>query len=71
MTGNTPIGDGKNRLNPIHGADMAQLCADAVASSETEVPAGRPVIYSQNEIAELAFSVLKKPQDHPDSGLDG
>jgi uncharacterized protein YbjT (DUF2867 family) len=55
------IGDGKNRLNPIHGADLAQVCADAVAGSDAEVPAGGPIVYSQNEIAELAFSILDKP----------
>jgi uncharacterized protein YbjT (DUF2867 family) len=55
------IGDGKNRLNPIHGADLACACADALTSSAAEVPAGGPVVYTQNEIAELAFSVLEKP----------
>ncbi len=55
------FGDGENRLNPIHGADLARICADALTGSDTEVPAGGPVVYSQNEIAELAFSVLDKP----------
>ena len=55
------IGDGKNRLNPIHGADLANVCAEALTGGDAEVPAGGPVIYSQNEIAELAFSVLGKP----------
>jgi len=55
------IGDGEKHLNPIHGADLAQVCADAVTGSNAEVPAGGPIIYSQNEIAELAFSILGKP----------
>ena len=55
------IGDGKKRLNPIHGADLAHVCAEAITGSDAEVPAGGPVVYSQNEIAELAFSVLGKP----------
>jgi uncharacterized protein YbjT (DUF2867 family) len=55
------IGDGEKRLNPIHGADLAQICADAVTGGDAEIPAGGPIIYSQNEIAELAFSVLGKP----------
>lgn len=54
------FGDGKKRLNPIHGADLARVCVDAVNGSESEVPAGGPVIYSQNEIVELAFSTLGK-----------
>ena len=55
------IGDGKKHLNPIHGADLARVCADAVTGSDAEVPAGGPVVYSQNEIAALAFSVLGQP----------
>jgi len=55
------IGDGKNRLNPIHGADLANVCAEAITGRDAEVPAGGPVVYSQNEIAGLAFSILGKP----------
>lgn len=55
------IGDGKNRLNPIHGADLAPVCADAITGNDPEVPAGGPAIYSQNEVAELAFSILGEP----------
>jgi uncharacterized protein YbjT (DUF2867 family) len=55
------IGDGTKRLNPIHGADLANVCAEAIIGSDAEVPAGGPVVYSQNEIAEMAFSILGKP----------
>jgi len=55
------IGDGRKRLNPIHGADLVNVCAEAAVGVAAEVPAGGPVVYSQNEIAELAFSVLGKP----------
>ena len=55
------IGKGTNKCNPIHGADLAQVCADAVTGGDAEVPAGGPIIYSQNEIAELAFSILDRP----------
>lgn len=55
------VGDGKKRLNPIHGADLACVCAEALTGADAEVPAGGPVVYSQNEIAKLAFSVLGKP----------
>ena len=55
------IGDGKKHLNPIHGADLARVCAEAITSRDAEVPAGGPVVYSQNDIAELAFSILGKP----------
>jgi uncharacterized protein YbjT (DUF2867 family) len=55
------IGDGTKRLNPIHGADLANVCAEAIIGSDAEVPAGGPVVYSQNEIAEMAFSIRGKP----------
>jgi uncharacterized protein YbjT (DUF2867 family) len=55
------IGDGRRHLNPIHGADLACVCAETIIGDAPEVPAGGPVIYSQNEIAELAFSILGRP----------
>jgi uncharacterized protein YbjT (DUF2867 family) len=54
------IGEGKNRLNPIHGADLAKVCVDAVTSNDDEIPVGGPIIYRQKEIAELAFATLEK-----------
>lgn len=56
------VGNGNNRLNPIHGADLAEVCVDAVESSESEIPVGGPDIFSQNEIAAIAFSVLDRRQ---------
>ena len=45
------IGNGENRINPIHGADLAKVCVDTVDSKENEVPMGGPVTYSIQEIA--------------------
>lgn len=57
------IGNGENKINPIHGADLAKVCVDATEGKENEVPAGGPVTYSVREIAELALSTLgKKPK---------
>ena len=57
------LGSGQSRLNPIHGSDLAQVCLDAVDSSETEVSVGGPDIYSYEEAANLAFKVVgKKPR---------
>jgi uncharacterized protein YbjT (DUF2867 family) len=57
------IGNGTNKLNPIHGADLAKVCVDAVTGKEHEIPIGGPVTYSTREIAELAFSILgEKPK---------
>jgi uncharacterized protein YbjT (DUF2867 family) len=54
------IGKGENHLNPIHGADLAEVCVAAVEGKADEVAAGGPSIYSQREIAELAFAALHK-----------
>lgn len=57
------FGDGEHKMNPIHGADLALICVNAVTSCEKEVLAGGPQILSHNQIAETAFSVaLKKPK---------
>ncbi len=54
------IGNGENRINPIHGADLAKVCVDAVIGRDYEIPVGGPVTYSLNEIAEAAFSTFGK-----------
>jgi len=54
------IGEGRHKINPIHGADLANVCVDAVVSQQHEISVGGPVTYTYVEIAELAFSVLGK-----------
>lgn len=54
------IGDGTRKINPIHGADLAVVCVNAVTAQQQEIPVGGPVIYTYREIAELAFAVLGK-----------
>ncbi len=57
------IGDGRNRMNPIHGADLAKVCVDSAVLDKHEIDAGGPEIHSYREIAELAFSIIgKKPK---------
>lgn len=55
------IGQGRNRINPIHGADLAISCVDAVDGDRTEIDVGGPEILSFRQIAELAFQILDKP----------
>ena len=55
------IGKSENRMNPIHGADLASACADAIDTSETEFPLGGPEAYNQQELAEIAFRAAGKP----------
>ena len=54
------FGDGSNRINPIHGADLAEVCADALASEENQIDVGGPEVITSREIAELAFDVLEQ-----------
>jgi uncharacterized protein YbjT (DUF2867 family) len=60
------IPGGQARFNPIHGADLAEVCLDAVDNSDAlgrEIPAGGPDMFTMREIGELAFDVLgKRPQ---------
>lgn len=55
------IGDGTNRVNPIHGADLAASCVDAIEDRETEIDIGGPEVMSWDEVAELAFETLGRP----------
>ena len=55
------VGDGSNRMSPIHGRDLAQVCVDAVEGDAVEVEAGGPEVMTQREAAELAFDVVGKP----------
>ncbi len=56
------LGNGENKVNPIHGADLAERCADAVESTEKEIGAGGPDTYTFNQIITMAFEALgKKP----------
>lgn len=54
------VGSGENRINPIHGADLAKVCADTVTGREHEIPVGGPETYRVKEIAGLAFLTLGK-----------
>jgi uncharacterized protein YbjT (DUF2867 family) len=56
------LGDGTNRFNPIHGADMAQACADAANDvGNREVAVGGPDIFTYDETNLLAFEALGLP----------
>ncbi|MEM1319636.1 MAG: SDR family oxidoreductase [Bacteroidota bacterium] len=55
------LGDGQVRLNPIHGADLAEVCIDAIGQKEEVLEVGGNELFTQQEIAELAFQVVQKP----------
>lgn len=55
------FGDGTLRLNPIHGADLAAVCVDAIDDSARELNIGGPELFTHNEIAQLALEAYGKP----------
>jgi uncharacterized protein YbjT (DUF2867 family) len=54
------FGDGNKRINPIHGADLAAATAEAVEAGAEWCDLGGPDIFTQKELAELAFASLGK-----------
>ena len=54
------IGEGDSRTNPIHEADLAVVCVDALEGGALEVEAGGPETYTRKQITELAFDALGK-----------
>jgi uncharacterized protein YbjT (DUF2867 family) len=54
------FGNGKNRFNPIQGADLATVCADAAEEEESrEIAVGGPDIYTYDETNLMAFEALR------------
>ncbi len=55
------FGDGSHRINPIHGADLAEAIVDAVQAGRNHLEVGGPEVFTQAELARLAFTVQDKP----------
>jgi uncharacterized protein YbjT (DUF2867 family) len=55
------FGDGKFKLNPIHGEDLAKVCVDKMISGINEETVGGVDILTQNHLAELALKAWQKP----------
>jgi len=57
------IGTGTQLFNPIHGADLAEVCVDPindVNSLGREIPAGGPGVLTMREVALAAFEAVGK-----------
>lgn len=52
------LGDGDKRINPIHGADLAEAAAEATLDGVAWLDIGGPDVFTQHELAELAFASL-------------
>jgi len=55
------FGDGRCRVSPIHGADLAAACADALDDDRRSIDVGGPDTLSWRDVAALAFRVQGKP----------
>jgi uncharacterized protein YbjT (DUF2867 family) len=55
------FGDGESRINPIHGADLAVVCADALEEERRAIEVGGPETLTWREVATLAFEAQGKP----------
>jgi uncharacterized protein YbjT (DUF2867 family) len=53
------VGTGEYKLNPISGQDLAKVCIDSLEKGKEIVNVGGPKVYTQNEIAKIAFDALK------------
>ncbi|MEM7011954.1 MAG: SDR family oxidoreductase [Verrucomicrobiota bacterium] len=57
------FGDGSQKLNPIHGADLAEAIVEAINGTKTTPEIGGPDVLSHEEIATLAMKAHgKKPK---------
>ena len=52
---------GQYAMNPIHGEDLAEVCVAQLERYEREVNVGGTEVFTQTEMARLAFEVLHKP----------
>ncbi|WP_319480560.1 SDR family oxidoreductase [uncultured Draconibacterium sp.] len=55
------FGDGKFKLNPIHGEDLAKVCVEKMIEGVKEETVGGIDILTQNELAEIALKAWQKP----------
>jgi nucleoside-diphosphate-sugar epimerase len=54
------FGSGENKINPIHGQDLAEVCVKAATCDDKEINIGGPDILTHNEILTLAFNSFNK-----------
>ncbi|WP_163579712.1 SDR family oxidoreductase [Gracilibacillus saliphilus] len=56
------FGKGLNKMNPIHGDDLANVCVYAFSKENSIVEVGGPDVYTYHEMAELALKVVSKKE---------
>jgi len=56
------IGDGKRKMNPIHGEDLAKFCIQSFSETNRTLDIGGPEILTYEQIVRLAFNVLDQKE---------
>jgi len=54
------FGTGENKINPVHGEDLAKVCVQAATGKKKAIEVGGPEVFTHNEILALAFRTLGK-----------
>lgn len=54
------FGNGQLRLNPIHGADLAEATLGAITRNAPQLDVGGPDILTHDQIAQAAFAALNR-----------
>jgi len=54
------FGDGSIKVNPIHGADLAEVCVEAINRHDKTIEVGGKETFTHNEIAQLAFDAAER-----------
>ena len=54
------LGEGDKRSNPIHGADLARVCVDAIEGNDAIIEVGGPETFTYREVADMAAEVVGK-----------
>lgn len=55
------IGSGLSRTNPIHEAEVARACVEALARPEESRMIGGPETFTRHRLAEMAFDAIGQP----------
>jgi len=55
------FGTSSNKINPIHGQDLAEICVEAINRNEKEINVGGPDVLTHNEILKIAFNPIDNP----------
>ena len=54
------FGSGENRINPIHGKDLSEICVKNASGDNKEIEVGGPDVLTHNQILNNAFDALDK-----------